>query len=462
LTLCLTSIENGGSQKPNDPILSPPREQLELLRRYRIGVVVAVLVVAGGGFALFWTRTQQARGATRARPDALVGVVTPKQRDIEVKLSFTADILPVQQAAIFSKVSGYIRKLHVDRGDFVKEGQLLVEIDDQELKASAEQARAALLSAQAGLEVARSTLDGQKANLENQRANLAKARAVAANDARQAERMKTLFDKGMVAAVDWDNARTNADSSRAGTDAAEAQLRLAEVQITTQESQVRLAQAQVETFRAALSLAQSNLSNTRLLAPFAGYVAQRNLDQGAAVSAQSSGTTNTSVGILLIQDISSVKVQIEVPERDIARVAVGGPVRVSADPYKGEVFAGSIARIVHNLDPRSRTMGVEVMIPNADGRLKPGMFARVEAVVEVRKGVLTVPLESLRVGEGPPFVMVVRNGAVEAVQIQLGAADTSGIEVVKGVSERDLVILQGKDLVRQGQKVRTVPASSGQ
>ncbi len=431
---------------------------MTLLRRYRVAAAVIVLLVATGGALLFWTKTQQARGATRGRPDPLVGVVSPERRDIEVKLSFTADILPIQQAAIFSKVSGYIRKLHVERGDFVKEGQLLVEIDDLELRASAEQARAALVSADAGLEVARSTLEGQQANYENQRANLAKARAVAANDARQAERMKTLFQKGMVAAADWDNARTTADSSAASTDAAEAQVRLATVQISTQESQVRLAQAQVETYRAALTLARTNLANTRLLAPFAGYVAQRNLDQGAAVSAQSSGTTNTSVGIIVLQDIKSVKIQLEVPERDIGRVKVGGPVRVTADPYKGELFAGSIARVVHALDPRSRTMGVEVEIPNPDARLKPGMFARVEAVVETRTGVLSVPMETLRVGEGPPLVMVVRNGVVETVPVQLGVADAKGIEIVKGLGDREQVILQGKDLVRQGQKVRTTPA----
>ena len=157
-----------------------------------------------------------------------------------------------------------------------------------------------------------------------------------------------------------------------------------------------------------------------------------------------------------------MKVQIEVPERDIARVIVGNSVRVTADPYKGEVFAGSVARVVHNLDPRSRTMGIEVVIPNPDGRLKPGMFARVDAIVETRKNVLTVPLESLRVGEGPPLVMVVRNGVVEPVQVQLGAADAQAIEVLKGISESDQVILQGKDLVRKGQKVRTVPASGGQ
>ena len=446
----------------DDPPLPGCRVLMAFLRRNRVGVVIAVLLAFVGGFAIFWTRTQQARGATRTRPDPLEGVVAPERRTIEVKLSFTADILPIKQAALFSKVSGYIRKIHVERGDLVKEGQLLVEIDDLELRASAEQAQAAYGSAQAGLEVARSTLEGQKANFQNQRANLAKARAVATNDERQAQRMKTLFEKGMVAAVEWDNARTNADSSRASTEAAEAQLRLAEVQITTQESQVRLAQAQVETYRAALSLAQTNLGNTRLVAPFAGYISQRNLDQGAAVSAQSSGTTNTSVGILLLQDIGSVKVQVEVPERDIARVKVGAPVRVTADPYKGEVFAGSIARVVHSLDPRSRTMGIEVEIPNAQARLKPGMFARVEAVVETRTGVLTVPLEALRVGDGPLSVMVVRNNAVEALPVQLGAADQKDIEIVTGLAERDQVILQGKDLVRPGQKVRTVPASSGQ
>jgi len=431
---------------------------MDFLRRYRVALVLCLLLVGLGGAVWYWTRARTASAVTR-RPDPVVGVVSPQRRDIEVKLSFTADILANKQAAIFSKVSGYIRKIYVERGDFVKEGQLLAEIDDQELRASAEQARAALLSSQAGLEVARSTLEGQKANLENQRAMLAKARAVAANDGRQSDRMKTLFEKGMVSAVDWDNARTNADSSRASTDSAEAQLRLAEVQITTQESQVRLAQAQVETFRAALSLAQTNLGNTRLTAPFAGYIAQRNLDPGAAVSAQSSGTTNTSVGILLIQDISSVKVQIEVPERDIARVKVGADVRVTADPYKGVIFAGSIARVVHNLDPRTRTMGVEVEIPNPGTKLNPGMFARVDAVVDTRTGVLTVPLEALRVGDGKPSVMVVRHSVVEPVSVELGAADARGVEVVKGVAAGDQIILQGKDLVRQGQKVRAVPAT---
>jgi membrane fusion protein (multidrug efflux system) len=433
--------------------------RMRLLKRHRVGLVLLGLLVLIGTLVVYRLKDQQARAVTRARPDVLVGVLSPARRDLDVKLTFTADILAAQQAAIFSKVSGYIRRIHADRGDFVKAGQLLVEVDDLELQATVQQARAALLTGEAGLEVARSTLEGQRANLENQRANLAKARAVADNDARQAQRLKTLYERGLVSATDYENARTTAESSGASVRAAEAQLRVAEVQVTTQESQVRLSQAQVETHRATLHLAQTNLANTRLTAPFAGYISQRNLDNGASVSAQSAGTSTTSVGILVLQDIEIVKLQIEVPERDIARVAVGAPATVTADPYRGQTFTGKVVRVVHSLDPRTRTMGVEVDIPNPDRKLKPGMFARAEVLVETRKAALTVPVEVLRVGEARPSVMVVRNGVAEPVVVELGLSDARFIEVRQGLGEQDQVILEGKDLVKPKQKVRTVPAA---
>jgi RND family efflux transporter MFP subunit len=432
---------------------------MRLLKRHRVGLVLLGLLVLIGTLVVYRLKDQQARAVTRARPDVLVGVVSPVRRDLDIKLTFTADIVAAQQAAIFSKVSGYIRRIHADRGDFVKAGQLLVEVDDLELQAALQQTRAALLTGEAGLEVARSQLDGQGANLENQRANLAKARAVADNDARQAQRMKTLFERGLVSATDYENARTTTESSAASVQAAVAQLRVAEVQVTTQVSQVRLSEAQLETYRAARQLAETNLANTRLMAPFAGYISQRNLDNGAAVSAQSAGTSTTSVGILVVQDIETVKLQIEVPERDIARVAVGAPASITADPYQGQTFSGKVVRVVHSLDPRTRTMGVEVDIPNPDRKLKPGMFARAEVLVDTRKGALTVPVEALRVGEARPSVMVVKSGVVEPVIVELGLSDSRVVEIRQGLSEQDQVILQGKDLVKPKQKVRTVPAT---
>ncbi len=434
---------------------------MRILRRYRVGLALLGLAIILGVVVAYRLKDQQARAVQRPRGDALVGVVAPSRRDLEIKLSATADILPAQQAAIFSKVSGYIRRIHADRGDLVHAGQLLVEIDDQELQAQVEQARAGLASGQAGLQMARSSLEGNKASLENQRANLGKARAVAANDARQAERMKTLFERGLVSATDWDNARTAAEASRASVQSAEAQLLVSETQIATSESQVRLALAQVETYRATLRLAETNLANTRLVAPFTGFVSQRNLDGGAAVSAQSSGTNTSSLGILTLQDISRVKVQVEIPERQIARIVPGLTVRLVVDPYKGEVFRGTVARVVQSLDPRSRTMGVEVDIPNPDARLKPGMFARVELVVDRRPGALVIPVEALRLSESRPSVMAVRAGAAQPVPVELGVGDGGVVEVLGGLAESDQVILQGKDLVKPGQKVRAVPATGG-
>jgi len=433
---------------------------MHLLRRYRVGLVLLGLLVGMGILVMYRLKDQQARAVTRPRADVLVGTITPERRTMEIRLAFTADVVPAKQAAIFSKVSGYIRRIHADRGDFVRAGQVLVEIDDLELQASTEQAQAMVGSSQASLEMARSTLEGNRANLENQRANLAKARAVADNDSRQAVRMKTLFERGLVSATDWENARTASESSQASVQSAEAQLRAADVQIATAESQVRLSQAQLETNRAALTLARTNLANTRLLAPFAGYVAQRNLDPGAAVSAQSAGTNTASVGILTLQDIETVRVQIEVPERDIARVRVGAPVRLSVDPYQRETFSGSVARVVHNLDPRSRTMGVEVEIPNPGGRLKPGMFARVEVLVDTRPSALTLPVEALRLGDAKPSVVVVKDGVVDVKRIELGLSDGRGVEIVAGLDDRDQVVLQGKDLVKPKQKVRTVAVES--
>jgi membrane fusion protein (multidrug efflux system) len=129
------------------------------------------------------------------------------------------------------------------------------------------------------------------------------------------------------------------------------------------------------------------------------------------------------VGILTLQDIAAVKAQIEVPEREIARLKVGSPVQITVDPHRGDVFHGLVERVVHNLDPRTRTMGVEEDIPNPSGRLKPGMFARVEAKVDSRDNALTISAEGLRLGEARPSVMVVRNGTVELVPVELGVAD---------------------------------------
>ena len=433
---------------------------MTFVRRYRVSLVLLVLLGVVIVLVIGRLRDQQARAVQRPPRETQVGVIKPERRTLDVTLSFTGDVLPNRQTPIFAKTSGYIRAIHVERGEFVKAGALLAEVEPTEMENALDQSRAALASAQAAYQVARSNLEASKANLLNQQALLVKAQAVLANDKRQAERMNELFGKGLVAAQDRDNARTTYEASQAAVSAQEAQVEAARVQIATTDSQVKLAETQIEQQRSAQRMAQMHLDDTRMVAPFSGYISQRNLEVGAAVSNQAAATSNASIGILTLQEINPVKVQLEVPERDVARVGVGNVVRLTTDAYAGRQFSGKVARVVHALDPRTRTMGLEVDIPNPDDLLKPGMYARVDLLIESRKDALLVPLEALTGAEGRPTVLIVRDGKVASTAVELGPTDGPVVQVTKGVGPDTEIILQGKDLVREGMAVRAVPAKS--
>jgi RND family efflux transporter MFP subunit len=340
----------------------------------------------------------------------------------------------------------------------VTAGTLLVEIEPTEAETALDQSRASIATAEAGLQVARSNLESARANLLNQQALLARAQAVLGNDHRQADRLTELYTKGLVSAQDRDNARTTYEASQAAVRAQEAQVEVARVQIATTESQVHLADTQVAQQRAGQRMAQMRLDDTRVVAPFSGFVAEKRLEVGASVSGLAAATSNASIAILTLQDIDPVKVQVEVPERDVPRIRPGNAVRVTSDAYPGRRFSGRVARVLHALDPRTRTMGIEVDIPNPENLLKPGMYARVELVVEVRPGALLLPLEVLTGTQGAPTVLVVRDGKVVSTVVELGPTDGPLVQVVKGLGPESQIILQGKELVRDGMVVSAVPA----
>jgi membrane fusion protein (multidrug efflux system) len=427
---------------------------MRFVRRHRVVIVVlglGILITIPVGYRI---KKQQAAAVPRRQLEIVVGVTKPVRKDLDVKLAYTADVLPNKQVAIFPKVSGYIVRLGAELGDFVRAGQLLVEIEAQELNAAVEQARAAVGTAEANLRVAESNLESARASYATQEANVVRARAVADNDARNADRLEDLHKRGLIAAMERDNSRTNAEASRAALVAAEAQRSAARSQIETQKSQVALARTTIERERASLKIAQTNLDNTRVTAPFPGYISARNLHPGAAVSSQAAGTSNSSVGILVLQDLAIVKVQLEIQERDISRVRVGSVARVLVDAYPTKSFEARATRIVHALDPRSRTLGVEMEIPNPELLLKPGMYARVELVIDRHPGALLVPSEAVSADGDASFVFVVDKGVVGRRPIATGVGEGTLVEVVRGIGGEEQVIIEGKELVREGQRVR--------
>lgn len=342
-----------------------------------------------------------------------VGIVSPIRQDLDVRLAYTADISPNQVVNIFSRVDGHIAKLHVDKGDFVKANQLLVEIDHTDYQHAVNQA---------------------KANLAAAKARVAQQDAVVRNAQLTFDRMQTLIKDQFVSRQDLDNAEVNFDAARAA-----------------QES----LQAQVNQMNVALAQAEAHLAYSYIRAPFAGYIAERNLDTGSYVSSATASTSTMSRGIMSVHDIDTVRVLIEVVERDIPLVKIGQKAQLRAEAYPDQIFHGTVTRVVQALNRATRTMTVEVDLPNKDRRLKGGMFARVEVMVGTHHQALQIPIEAVSRLENAQYVFIVEEGQARRVEIEIGVRQGNQIEITKGLTGNEEVIVSGKDIVHDGTPVQT-------
>jgi membrane fusion protein (multidrug efflux system) len=164
-----------------------------------------------------------------------------------------------------------------------------------------------------------------------------------------------------------------------------------------------------------------------------------------------------SRGILSLHEIATVRTMIEVVEKDVPLIQMGQPAEVRAEAYPDRVFHGTVTRIVQALNRNTRTMTVEVDLPNPDLALKGGMFARVEVIVGHHADAIQVPLDAVTRLEELQYVYVVEGGKAHRVSVELGARNGGRIEVTKGLTGDEEVIVSGKDLVHENTPVQTQP-----
>ena len=379
-----------------------------------LGVIIFLAVL---GLVVFRLSSSGEKGDARKGRIITVGTVVPIQQDLDIRLTYTADITPNQQVNLFSRVDGYIAKLYVDKGDFVKANQLLIEIDHTDYVHAVNQARA---------------------NLAAARANVTRQDATVRNAKLTLDRMQALIKDQFVSQQDLDTAQVNFDTAAA---------------------QLESFQAQVKQMEVALAQAETNLAYSYIRAPYAGYIAERNLDPGAYVTGSTASTSTMSRGILTLHDIKSVRTLIEVVEKDVPVIKIGQRAEVRAEAYPDRIFLGQVARIVQALNRATRTMTVEVDLPNSDHALKGGMFARVEVVVGLHRNAIQIPIDALTRLEDLQYVYVVREGKAYRVPVEVGSRVENRIEITKGLTGDEQVILSGKDLVTDGTPVQGQPMS---
>jgi len=389
-----------------------------------LAVVVLILVAFLSGYIPLRKRqdliTSEAHRQERALPR--VQVIEVVRSSDKSELELPGNIEAITEAPILARADGYVERRMVDIGDRVRSGQSLAEIEAPEMD---EQIR----QAQANLQQARAAVDQAEANYQRGRTDEDLARVTA-------ERWAALERKGVVSRQENDRYQAEYRSLGAATQA------LGQA-VTVQRSNVAAAEANL----ARLDKVQSY----RLVkAPFDGVITQRNVDVGALVNA---GNTL----LFRIAQTATLRTYVNVPQTNASGVRVGQPARLTVSNLPGRRFAGAVARTANALDPASRTLLVEIHVPNPDGALLPGLYARVDLISARPDAPLRIPSDALIVrGEGTAVAVVREDHTVHLQKIEVGRDYGDRLEVISGLREGELIIPNPSDVVSEGVKVEPV------
>jgi RND family efflux transporter MFP subunit len=177
------------------------------------------------------------------------------------------------------------------------------------------------------------------------------------------------------------------------------------------------------------------------------------VDPGAFIPAATSGSAANSAAVVTIADFNTVRAQVPVPAAEASRVKTGQPVRITVEGLAGRTFEGKVSRHSHALDETTQTLLVEADLPNADGALRPGMFATIKVGVELHTGVLLIPAEALVMEKANAFVFLNAGGKAKKTAIKAGFNDGAKVEVLDGLKGGESVILTGKLTLTDGAAV---------
>ena len=342
-----------------------------------------------------------------AGPQSNVQLVPVVARDLSRTIDLPGEFAPFLTVSLHAKVPGYVERISVDRGSIVKQAELLVELTAPEMQARI---------AEAGYRVQAAEADRLQAE-----AQLAAAQAVN-------ERLKKASETpGAVAGNELVQAAKQVEAAQA--------------LVRSREQAGRAAQATLRT--------EKDLeAYLRITAPFDGVISDRLVHPGALVG------PGNDVALLVLQQISRLRLVVPVPEEDTGGIVSGAKVDFQVPAYPDQKFSGTVARIAHALDQKTRTMPVELDVVNRNGLLSPGMYPSVHWPVRQMRPVLLVPKTSVVTTTERTFVIRDQNGRAAWVDVKTGPADGDLIEVIGNLHSGEQVVRRATDEIREGAALR--------
>jgi RND family efflux transporter MFP subunit len=370
-------------------------------------------------------------GSVRAKGNAqeavTVGITKVSRRSLERQITLSSELVPFQDIDVYAKESGYVRKLYVDYGSRVKEGQLMAVLEIPELEAQLQEDQAVVKNATD--EVTRAQHILKRYQAMHRVLDLEFSRLYGVSQTRP----------GLVAQQEVDDAQGKDLAAASEVDAAEAALAAAQSSLIVSQSK--------------LAHDQALFAYSRITAPFAGVVTERYANLGTLMQAGTSSSTQVLPLVRLSQD-DKFRLVIPVPESDVRYIRVGDDVNVLV-PALNRTFPGQIARFSVDVREDTRTMHTEVDVPNPDRVLLPGVYAEATLTLEKKDNVLAVPLEAVSYRGSQGTVYVVNSAAeIENRTVKLGMRTPTEVEVESGVQEGEQVVVSDRSSLKAGQRVQ--------
>ena len=373
------------------------------------------------------TDTAQARG--RDATAKVVKVETVKEETVKRNVELVGTLAAVDQVTISSEAEGKVSRLLADLGDRVKAGQPLILVDREKQEYNLDQQRASLEKslAQLGAPDAQHLPDAEKTpDVQKAAADLAQAKQAH-------ERASALFKRTLVPQQTLDDAATTLESKQASYD------------LSLQNA--KNLRASIQASEASMKLADRQLRDTEIRAPFDGYVEKRLVNLGELVKMQ--------MPVMSIVRVDPLKVIAEIPEKMAPWIKEGQPVQLHVDAYPDRTFIGKVSRISPAVNTSTRAFPFEALVPNQDAVLKPGTFARVHIESGKVDSVLTLPYATMQYRYGVNRVFLLDGDKLTAHELKVGERLGDRIEIISGVKAGDRVAATDIEKLTDGQPVST-------
>jgi len=348
---------------------------------------------------------------------------------------------PYDEVTISSEIEGILKDLKVEEGTRVSKDMLLAVIDDVDYGLEVKRAEGVLGAADSKLQQLLTGARPQEIQLAKAEVN----QTLADLEKRKADmdRAEKLYQGQYIAAQEWDSARTAYAVAVAYHQKAKENYAL--VVEGPRKEEIAQARAQLDQSRAALSLARQKLNKTKIFSPLAGYVRTKKVSKGEFVK---NGTP-----LLVIIQSNPIKLRFTLSEKDAGKVKTAQDVSLKVEAFPEREFKGEVATVYPNLEEKTRTLLVEAWVPNPEGILKPGLFAKVILYTGQNRETVVVPVTALLYEEEKVKVFVDEGGVAKEKYVKPGRKYGELMEIVEGIQEGEKVVVAGQQNLSQGVKL---------